>query len=102
MANKVTTSIYLEENTFRNAKQLGLNISRVSENALLDLLNRIDGKGGKVVSPSGIEPETTGLKARCFRRSYSILAELRAPSCLHNLAALLFFKFTSVMLLLGN
>ncbi len=70
--------VYIETDVVEKAKQLGLNLSRVSQNALLDLLNRIDGKGGKVVSPSGIEPETTGLKARCFRRSYSILAELRA------------------------
>lgn len=44
MAKKVTTSIYLDKKVFRDAKDLGLNISKVAENALKEAIARLKGK----------------------------------------------------------
>ncbi len=95
MVNKVTTSIYLQEDIFRRAKSLGLNISKVSENALESLISKIEsvGAGSSFVSletkdtfvrntkvnhaPSrrlvkepraGFEPATAALPRRCPTR----------------------------------
>jgi post-segregation antitoxin (ccd killing protein) len=44
MVKKMTTSIYLDGEVFREAKDLGLNISKISENALKDAIARLKGK----------------------------------------------------------
>lgn len=43
MGSKVSTCLYLNQEIVRTAKQVGLNISKVSENALLDAIRRLKG-----------------------------------------------------------
>ncbi len=86
MGKKVVTSIRIDQDILRTAKELGLSVSKVSENALKEAIKRLqtpvpqtDTNGGyidtrkrvssaTVAGPGGIEPPTPGLKARCFRR----------------------------------
>ena len=76
--------IRIDEEVAEKAKNLGLSISKCCENSLIQAIEALasvsyvkEGGTGTVGScvagPAGIEPTTTGLKARC-----SILAELRA------------------------
>jgi len=44
MAKTKITSIRVDEKVFRDAKELGLNISKVAENALKDAISRLKGK----------------------------------------------------------
>ncbi|UCE15788.1 MAG: type II toxin-antitoxin system CcdA family antitoxin [Candidatus Bathyarchaeota archaeon] len=53
MATKVNTCIYLDRKVLETAKRVGLNVSRVSENALVEAIGRL----------RGMEAET-GLKSR--------------------------------------
>ena len=43
MARKVNTCIYLDRNVLETARQLGLNLSKVSENALAEAIGRLTG-----------------------------------------------------------
>jgi len=40
---KIVTSIRIDEEVFEKAKKMGLNISKVAENALKDMIERIEG-----------------------------------------------------------
>ena len=53
MSNKVSTCLYIDKSVLEAAKKVGLNISRVSENALIEAIRRL----------RGMEVET-GLKSR--------------------------------------
>ena len=53
MNNKVNACIYVDRGTLETARRLGLNVSRVSENALIEAIGRLGGP----------EPET-GLDSR--------------------------------------
>jgi hypothetical protein len=41
MGNKVSTCLYIDKGVLENAKRFGLNISKVSENALIEAINRL-------------------------------------------------------------
>ena len=43
MVTKVNTCIYLDRKVLENAKKIGLNVSRVSENALVEAIGRLGG-----------------------------------------------------------
>jgi post-segregation antitoxin (ccd killing protein) len=42
MGKKVVTSIRIDQNILNKAKDIGLNVSKISENALKDLIDRIE------------------------------------------------------------
>ena len=42
MAKKIITTIYIEEKLLKKAKEIGLNISKTSENALKEAINRLE------------------------------------------------------------
>ena len=41
MNNKVSTCLYIDKDVLETAKQMGLNVSRVSENALKEAIGRL-------------------------------------------------------------
>jgi hypothetical protein len=43
MSNKVSTCLYIDKSVLETAKQMGLNISKVSENALVEAIARLSG-----------------------------------------------------------
>jgi len=43
MGKRIVTSIRIDEEVFQKAKKLGLNISKVAEKALRDIITRIEG-----------------------------------------------------------
>jgi len=43
MGKRIVTSIRIDEEVFRKAQKIGLNISKVAENALRDIVERIEG-----------------------------------------------------------
>ena len=60
----------------RKAKEIGLNVSKISENALKEVIEKILSSNlGKVTGPAGFEPATSGSGDR-----RSIHSELRAPA----------------------
>ena len=84
MKEKQNITLYLDKHVIEKARELGLNISKYCENSLIQAIEALSSVsyakeggtgtvGSYVAGPAGIEPTTTGLKARC-----SILAELRA------------------------
>ena len=79
MRKKITIGIYVDEEVVRKAKEIGLNISKISEKALKDVIEKIlNSNLKKYTGPGGLEPPTPGLEGRC-----SIHAELRAHDALH-------------------
>jgi post-segregation antitoxin (ccd killing protein) len=54
MGNKVSTCLYIDRKILENAKRLGLNVSRVSENALVEAIKRLSGpeRGTVLNSPA--------------------------------------------------
>jgi integrase/recombinase XerD len=57
MVTKVNTCIYLDKEVLENAKRFGLNISRVSENALIEAISRLTEpeRGTALGSPARVE-----------------------------------------------
>lgn len=43
-AKRIVTSIRIDEEVFEKAKKIGLNVSKVAENALKDMIERIEGR----------------------------------------------------------
>jgi post-segregation antitoxin (ccd killing protein) len=43
MSKRVVTSIRIDEEVLQKAKKIGLNISKIAENALIDLIELIEG-----------------------------------------------------------
>ena len=43
MGSKASTCLYLDRKIVETARQLGLNVSRVSENALVEAVGRLEG-----------------------------------------------------------
>ncbi len=80
------TSIRVDEDVFREAKELGLNISKVSENALREAVRKLKGENCRSIrnsrsissmkkaGPPGFEPGTSGSGGR-----RPIQARPRAP-----------------------
>ena len=68
MKNKVSTCLYIDRKILENAKQVGLNISRVSENALIEAIERLR-------SP---EQETGPDSRTCTRHLNEINARIHA------------------------
>ena len=54
MGKKIVTSIRIDEEVFRKAKDLGLSVSKVAENALKEAIRRLE-------SPSSSESSKTAL-----------------------------------------
>jgi len=73
MGKTIVTSIRIDEEVFREAKKLGLNISKVSENALKEAIRRLKGENCqntlnscilddlslKKTGPEGFEPTSS-------------------------------------------
>jgi post-segregation antitoxin (ccd killing protein) len=59
MGNKVSTCLYIDRKILETAKRVGLNVSRVSENALVEAIGRLEGPkqetGHRSPSPSSVE-----------------------------------------------
>ena len=71
MKNKQNITLYLDREVIEKARELGLNISKVCENALIQAIKALESifteKGGNlgtvgsgVAGPGGIEPPTYG------------------------------------------
>jgi hypothetical protein len=43
MGNKISTCLYIDRGILETARQVGLNISKVPENALIDAIGRLNG-----------------------------------------------------------
>ena len=64
MAKQVRVNLTIDKKVVQKAKDLGLNLSKVSENALKDMITRIEGsnslnkpdKSSKMVRRVGFEP----------------------------------------------
>ena len=59
MGKKRSTCLYLDTRVVETAKEIGLNVSRVSENALIEAIEKLRGPkpeaGPKSPSPSSVE-----------------------------------------------
>ena len=61
MRKKITIGIYVDEEVVRKAKEIGLNISKISENALKEVIEKILSSNlRKVAGPLGFEPRISG------------------------------------------
>ena len=101
MRRKVRVSINLTPKVYEKAKNLGLNISKVCENALKEAVRRLKGMyGGENDSPklkevrAGFEPATPSLPSWC-----SDQAELPDQSTLRNRGETGLFKISPVLFL---
>ncbi len=70
MGKRIVTSIRIDENVLKKAKEIGLNVSKVSENALKNMISRLEASnpqtsnseggigtvGSDVVRGTGLEP----------------------------------------------
>ena len=76
---KRNVMVRIDEELYRKAKNLGLNISKVCENALVQAINSLEaifserggnlGTVGSRLEPrAGFEPATRGLRGRCSNR----------------------------------
>jgi hypothetical protein len=61
---KKNVVLYLDPEVVREAKELGLNISKVCENALKEAVRRLKGEDCEVVRPPGFEPGFCGVEGR--------------------------------------
>jgi hypothetical protein len=43
MSNKISTCLYIDKGVLETARQVGLNVSKVSENALVEAIGRLRG-----------------------------------------------------------
>ncbi len=71
-ANRVSTCLYIDKEVLRTAKDLGLNVSRVSENALAEAIGRLEGP----------EPET-GVRNRSVSGLWGRGRDLNPGARLH-------------------
>ena len=68
MGRRIVTSIRIDEDVLREAKEIGLNISKISENALKEAIRRLRSPscgngcvfGCCLAGPVGFEPTTSG------------------------------------------
>ena len=71
MGRRIVTSIRIDEDVLREAKEIGLNISKISENALKEAIRRLKAPSdrndcgllcfnGCLAGPVGFEPTTSG------------------------------------------
>lgn len=94
MGKSVITSIRVDEDVLREAKELGLNVSKISENALKEAIRRLKGENSQnilnsqlsddfsseknvVTGPPGFEPGISGLEGRRAFWSFSVQAAPR-------------------------
>ena len=76
MGKKVVTSIRIDQDILRTAKELGLSVSKVSENALKEAIRRLqtpvpetDTNGGYIDAPSASLPQAWWAGPDLNRRS---------------------------------
>ncbi len=50
MSRKVSTCLYIDRAVMETARRVGLNVSRVSENALIEAIGRLRGRNQKPAS----------------------------------------------------
>lgn len=60
MGNKVSTCLYISRKVLETAKQVGLNISKVSENALIEATRRLKGTEAETSLQSPVIVEGRG------------------------------------------
>ena len=80
MGKKGKVTLYMDLEVVREAKEIGLNISKVAENALKEAIKRLKGEDCKnnhslssnrmakhtyKAGPAGLEPATPGSGGRC-------------------------------------
>ena len=69
--NKKSVMVYLDPEVVKEARELGLNISRICENALREAIRRLKGEDcqnnnhREIVGPRGFEPRTTSAPGLC-------------------------------------
>ena len=68
--NKKSVMVYLDPEVVKEARELGLNISRICENALKEAIRRLKGENSQnnfnhqeMVGPRGFEPRTASALA---------------------------------------
>ncbi len=61
MGSKVSACLYIDRQVLETAKQVGLNVSRVSENALIRAIERLEGRKPETGLNSRAEIEGRGL-----------------------------------------
>ena len=54
MGNKKQILLYIDSETTRKAKELGLNLSKVSENALKEAIRRLEGMNSETDCQDGV------------------------------------------------
>ena len=62
MGKKKKTLLYLDSDVAQKAKDLGLNLSKVSENALKEAIRRLEGTKSETDCPDGIHCGERGVE----------------------------------------
>jgi hypothetical protein len=83
---KITAAIYVEENVIREARKLGLNISRTCENALEEAIKRLKGSssqnhGSDSPNPRCPSPLPTSSRAQAHIRHSKLFIGSRSKKC---------------------
>ena len=78
MGKQVRVNLTIDAKVVEKAKELGLNLSKVSENALKEMIRRLEGSNQQselkikllsskklVVGPLGFEPRVSGSASQC-------------------------------------
>ncbi len=66
MRNRKSTCLYIDRKILETAKQVGLNVSRVSENALKEAIGRLGGPERETGLKSPTSAEGRGRALICF------------------------------------
>ena len=60
MGKRIVTSIRIDENVLKKAKEIGLNVSKVSENALKNMISRLEASNPQTSNIEGLNEGGTG------------------------------------------
>jgi hypothetical protein len=83
--DKVTTAIYIDKNILKRAQDIGLNVSKVSENALKVAVEALEGTSGTLKKKSNPNLlKSLGLKSSCRRVGGRLSGESLRKLCPSN------------------
>jgi hypothetical protein len=60
MGDKVSTCLYIDREVLEKAHSIGLNVSKVAENSLMDAIARLNGSKQEVVFKNTLVPDVEG------------------------------------------
>jgi len=85
MGRSVVTSIRIDEDVLREAKALGLNVSKICENALKEAIRRLKGEPSHILnSRNSDDPPSEGMVLRSgFEPAFAALEASYGRSCLN-------------------